>query len=121
VFFAVAEKRQAWLLGHRSWNLPQRRLRWHVGIHPSSPTVLVTTLVLAGAAAVVAGVPVPGDGPFQVTLFHTNDIHGSFLPEPATWRPDKAEVGGFVALSRHLAAERRTAAPRPSWWMAATS
>ncbi len=81
-----------------------------VSIRPALP-FLVTTLVLAGAAAVAAGVPVPGDGPFQVTLFHTNDIHGSFLPEPATWRPDKAEVGGFVALSRHLAAERRTAAP----------
>jgi 2',3'-cyclic-nucleotide 2'-phosphodiesterase (5'-nucleotidase family) len=67
-------------------------------------------LVLLAVGAAAAGVPVSGDGPFQVTLFHTNDIHGSFLPEPATWRPDKAEVGGFVALARHLAAERRTAA-----------
>jgi 5'-nucleotidase / UDP-sugar diphosphatase len=76
-------------------------------IRPVLP-LLTLALLLVGAAA--AGVPVPGDGPFQVTLFHTNDIHGSFLPEPAAWRPDKAEVGGFVALSRHLAQERRTAA-----------
>ncbi len=53
----------------------------------------------------------PGDGPFDVTLFHTNDIHGGFLPAPASWRPDRAEVGGVVALARHLAHERRTAAP----------
>ncbi len=74
-----------------------------VHIRPALP-LLALALLAAGAA-------VAGDGPFQVTLFHTNDIHGSFLPEPASWRPDKAEVGGFVALARHLAAERRTAAP----------
>ncbi len=78
-----------------------------VHIRPALP-LLALTLLAAGAA--LAAAPVPGDGPFQVTLFHTNDIHGSFQAEPASWRPDKAEVGGFAALARHLAAERRSAA-----------
>ena len=68
-------------------------------------------LLLAAGAPLAAAAPVASDGPFQVTIFHTNDIHGSFQPEPAAWRPDKAPVGGFVALARHLAAQRRSAAP----------
>jgi 5'-nucleotidase / UDP-sugar diphosphatase len=73
------------------------------------PALPLLALILA-AVVPVAAAPVASDGPFQVTLFHTNDIHGSFLPEAASWRPDKAPVGGFVALARHVAAERRTAA-----------
>lgn len=51
--------------------------------------------------------PVVGDGPFNLTIFHTNDIHGAFMSEPATWRDDKAPVGGFVALASHLAEQGR--------------
>jgi len=48
-----------------------------------------------------------GEGP--VTLFHTNDSHAAFLPNEATWRDDKALIGGFLALEYHLNRERATA------------
>lgn len=44
---------------------------------------------------------------FQVTILHTNDIHGHFLSEPSTWREDSALVGGFAALSGALDSVRR--------------
>ena len=53
--------------------------------------------------------PAPGLGPWNLTIFHTNDMHGAFRPEPATWRDDRALVGGMIALSWHLADQRRTA------------
>ena len=55
--------------------------------------------------------PVPGDGPWNLTVFHVNDSHCTFLPEPATWRDDRAPVGGVVALAAHLTEQRRDAAP----------
>jgi 5'-nucleotidase/UDP-sugar diphosphatase len=68
-----------------------------------------TLLVLAVLAAAVAG-SAPAAEPWNLTIFHTNDMHGAFLPEPASWRDDRAEVGGFIALAWHLARERETAA-----------
>jgi len=56
-----------------------------------------------------AAEPIPGRGPWNLTIFHTNDIHGAFLPEPAMWRQDRAEVGGVIALACHLAEQRRSA------------
>ncbi len=47
--------------------------------------------------------------PWDLTLFHTNDAHGAFLPAPAAWRDDRAPVGGVVALGACLARERRAA------------
>lgn len=38
----------------------------------------------------------------QLTILHTNDIHGQFLPSKAMWRADSALVGGFAALSGAL-------------------
>jgi len=77
--------------------------------------VLATALLLwlAGTAiAPVAAAPVLADaGPWDLTVFHTNDIHGSFLPEPAAWRDDRAPVGGFAALAAHLGRERQSAGP----------
>jgi len=79
---------------------------------------LVVALLLSGCAAgcrhgVRAGAAVPppvaDDGPWNLTLFHVNDIHGQFVPAPAWWRDDEAPVGGVVALASHLADERRTA------------
>ncbi len=53
--------------------------------------------------------PVEGDGPWNLTLFHVNDIHAQFVPQTAWWRDDKAPVGGVVPLAAWLAEERRTA------------
>lgn len=33
-----------------------------------------------------------------ITILHTNDIHGAFDIRPATWRDDRAPVGGFSML-----------------------
>lgn len=40
--------------------------------------------------------------PQSITIFHTNDIHGHFVPERADWRDDKAWVGGIAALEQKL-------------------
>ena len=60
----------------------------------------------AGQAA-----PQPGAGPWNLTIFHTNDTHAGMFARPADWRDDGRPVGGIVALAHHLAVERRTAAP----------
>jgi len=60
-------------------------------------------------AAAPAPPPVPGEGPWNLTVFHVNDSHCSFLPEPATWRDDRALVGGVVALAAHLDEQRADA------------
>lgn len=38
----------------------------------------------------------------ELTILHTNDIHGRFAAERAHWRSDSAAVGGFGALSGAL-------------------
>lgn len=40
--------------------------------------------------------------PREVVIFYTNDIHGHFAPEPASWRKDHALTGGMDALYDHL-------------------
>lgn len=63
------------------------------------------------ALVVGAGVPAARAGSGSFTLFHTNDLHAHFLPEPATWRDDKALIGGFEALESTLRRERESAGP----------
>lgn len=73
---------------------------------------LLACLVSAQAAAAddpSAAPPQRGPGPFNLTLFHTNDTHSHFLPRPATWRDDGRPVGGAIPLAWHLARERETA------------
>lgn len=44
-------------------------------------------------------------GPKQgqhITILHTNDMHGHFVPEPASWRDDKAMVGGMEAIDYYV-------------------
>lgn len=43
-------------------------------------------------------------GEQSITILHTNDIHGSFLPVKATWTRKKPEplIGGFLALKSHV-------------------
>src|SRR5262245_20413473 len=44
--------------------------------------------------AMFAAVESRAEQPRSLVIFHTNDIHGHFLPERATWRKDSALVGG---------------------------
>ncbi len=64
-----------------------------------------------GEAQAKLPAPVPGAGPWNLTLFHTNDTHSYFLPRPATWRDDGKMIGGAIPLAWHLADQRRHAAP----------
>lgn len=55
--------------------------------------------ILIALVCLVAGCAAPRH---SLTILHTNDIHGKFMPERATWRDDSAFVGGFAALSGAL-------------------
>lgn len=75
-------------------------------------------LGVLGAAFLAVGVPVtaaddlapvPGAGPWNLTIFHTNDTHAGMFARPADWRDDGRPVGGIVALAHHLAEQRRSA------------
>jgi 2',3'-cyclic-nucleotide 2'-phosphodiesterase (5'-nucleotidase family) len=68
--------------------------------------LLPAALGLSAACAA----PEPGPGPYNLTLFHTNDIHSQVFPRPASWRDDGRMVGGIVPLAWHLADQRRSAA-----------
>lgn len=49
--------------------------------------------------------------PNHLTVLHTNDIHGHFLPERAEWLPGEPAIGGFVRLDQEVRA-LRAARPR---------
>lgn len=46
--------------------------------------------------------------PKEITILHTNDMHGAFLPEKATWIKTNPQplVGGFLALHSHIQSRR---------------
>jgi 5'-nucleotidase/UDP-sugar diphosphatase len=44
--------------------------------------------------------------PKTITILHTNDIHGHFMAEPASWLDDHPLVGGFVALDYYVKQQR---------------
>lgn len=48
-------------------------------------------------------------GDRTVTILHTNDLHAAFVAEPASWREEKAPVGGFEAIEATVRRERATA------------
>lgn len=50
--------------------------------------------------------PEPLVPPGHVTILHTNDLHGHYLPERADWLPGEPEIGGFVRLEQELRALR---------------
>jgi len=54
----------------------------------------------------------PPAGPIELTILHTNDIHGYALPEPATWvkKTPPPLIGGMAALELAVIAERKKAA-----------
>ena len=70
-------------------------------------SVLLLT-VCAAAGSDEAPALKAGPGPYNLTLFHTNDSHSNFLSRPAVWRDDGRLVGGVVSLAWHLARERET-------------
>ena len=41
-----------------------------------------------------------------IVLLHTNDTHSNFLPTEASWRSDRAMIGGVLALDAAVRAER---------------
>ncbi len=69
----------------------------------SASLVLFLSLLLP---TIAPATPEAADaGPFQLTIFHTNDIHGGFAVRPLNG--DGEPVGGFAALAGHLARERQ--------------
>ncbi len=66
---------------------------------------------LCVSMAVASEEPVKGDGPFNLTIFHTNDAHSYFLPRPAVWRDDGRMVGGVIPLAWQLKKQRGNCAP----------
>ena len=62
--------------------------------------IVLSLLVFAGCSKY---------GSYRITILHTNDMHGHFVPEPASWLDDKPLVGGFVALDYYVKQERAKA------------
>lgn len=89
--------------------------RWPVAGRPAAAGWLLGVLGAAVIATAVPGAaadgpaPVPGAGPWNLTIFHTNDTHAGMFARPADWRDDGRPVGGIVALAHHLAEQRRSA------------
>jgi len=73
--------------------------------NPAHPvkTVLFILLLVPFYNCVCAGEPA------KLTILHTNDIHGHYLPSKATWLDQEPDIGGFEALSHYVKRERDTA------------
>ncbi len=70
-------------------------------------SILLVLVVGIGAFAGCGRPPQPTPGkPTPITILHTNDIHGKFTEQPATWRDGSPPIGGFGNLSAYVAAER---------------
>lgn len=75
-------------------------------------------LSLAALGALLVAAQAPGcahqaprdpaivDGARRLTILHTNDIHGHYLPERAEWIDGKPEIGGFVRLEEEVTSLR---------------
>lgn len=81
-----------------------------VGCAPCGPAGECALPADPTRAAAAPAPPVPGDGPFDLTILHFNDVHAAFTAEPASWRDDRAPVGGVVALASHLEEQRAASA-----------
>ncbi|GDX81821.1 multifunctional 2',3'-cyclic-nucleotide 2'-phosphodiesterase/5'-nucleotidase/3'-nucleotidase [Deltaproteobacteria bacterium] len=68
------------------------------------------SFVVAGAVLTV-GCPkkaaLPLSPPGRLTIMHTNDLHGHYLPERADWLPGNPEIGGFVRMEQEVRAVRQ--------------
>jgi 5'-nucleotidase/UDP-sugar diphosphatase len=77
---------------------------------PGSRMMQIALILLVAALPALASAspaPVLGAGPWNLTLFHTNDTHSYFLPRPAVWRDDGRLVGGVIPLAWHLEDQRQ--------------
>ena len=72
-------------------------------MRPRDPLLLIAALFFLAAP------PAFGADADTITTFHTHDLHAQFLPPPATWRDDRAPIGGFEALEQTLRRERESA------------
>lgn len=74
--------------------------------------ILIAALLLTACGpaheGVVAAGPPPQPG--HLTILHTNDLHGHFLPEPADWLEGRPAIGGMVRIEQEV---RRLRAERP--------
>lgn len=70
--------------------------------------MILLALFACAARHVEPGLP---PEPGRVTILHTNDMHGHFLPEPAEWLDARPPVGGFVRLEGEVRS-LRAARPR---------
>lgn len=77
---------------------------WNLIKHSPGRTVLSFLLLVSLCGIVQAGEPV------KITILHTNDIHGDYLPSKATWLDQEPDIGGFEALSYYVKIERERAA-----------
>jgi len=72
--------------------------------------VISRAVITAGSLVFLLASSCGSKGPQRITILHTNDIHGHFVPETATWLDDRPPVGGFAALD-HYIRQARTQAP----------
>jgi len=72
-----------------------------------STRVLGLNLCLVMILVIVQAVSSCGQSsPQKMTVLHTNDMHGAYLPGQAAWMPEKPMIGGFVALDYYVQQER---------------
>jgi 5'-nucleotidase/UDP-sugar diphosphatase len=77
---------------------------------------MITLLLLACTSRPPETIPGKGRSvglpaePGRVTILHTNDLHGHFLPEAAEWAEGRPEIGGFVRIDQEV---RSVKAARP--------
>jgi 2',3'-cyclic-nucleotide 2'-phosphodiesterase (5'-nucleotidase family) len=74
------------------------------------PILLITGIFFSGCATstqyTVSEPTQIETAEWNLTLLHTNDMHAAFVPERATWRNDRAYVGGIAALQSHIDEQR---------------
>ena len=64
--------------------------------------LIVKAAIIMSFLALFLFVNCESKAPQQITILHTNDIHGHFVPESATWIDGRPLVGGFVALDHYI-------------------
>lgn len=72
----------------------------------SSGSFLLSLLLVGCVKVAEPGLP---EAPGTLTVLHTNDLHGHFLPEQAEWIEGRPALGGFARLDAeidHLRATR---------------
>lgn len=67
--------------------------------------IVLLSLLACAPRAEVPAVGLPPQ-PGHLTILHTNDLHGHFLPEPADWIDGRPAIGGMVRLEQEARAIR---------------